>query len=346
MSVKVLECCEPWFSLIKIGRKPVEGRRNSPLWASIVVGELVRFDNGPKGSADYDCFFARIMDIRRYPYASSSVDKAASAPSLEKKTSVPSLEKGDITPSPPLSPISSSSRHSFSTSSSSSTFSSSDPLTTYLLTETLARTLPGVATLEEGRQVYLRFWSAEAINKVGMLALHVRPMTSDDDTRRDSDKKTDSSHAKTQHVSRVTIAPTPTTLTQALCTSFKIGASNIMLTWFGDRTQVELKTIAEDMDIIRKCLPITLQFHAWCVLGRLDEIKEGRGIEARQCSLVEKGDVVHRALQAFHKKWHRRKVEEVEERKEDVSLHMTVNEMSKEEISKLDQCIVTDIVMQ
>ena len=53
-----------------------------------------------------------------------------------------------------------------------------DPLTAYLENETLARALPvdDVRTLEDGRRVYLAFWSVEQIRATGMLGIQVKPL--------------------------------------------------------------------------------------------------------------------------------------------------------------------------
>lgn len=51
-----------------------------------------------------------------------------------------------------------------------------DPLGTYLETETLVATLPGITTMEEGRKVYLQFYTEEQLSKSGMLAIHIKPI--------------------------------------------------------------------------------------------------------------------------------------------------------------------------
>jgi ASC-1-like (ASCH) protein/cytidylate kinase len=48
-----------------------------------------------------------------------------------------------------------------------------DPLGEYLLHETLDRTLPGVPTIEEGRAVYLQWWTREEIQKHGMMGIRL-----------------------------------------------------------------------------------------------------------------------------------------------------------------------------
>ena len=111
-SIKKIDCCEPWFSLIKSGQKTVEGRRASSLYNSIKEGDIVIFKN------EGEFFSAKVVKINKY------VGK--------------------------------------------------DPLTEYLQSESLSKTLPGIETLEEGRNVYLKFYTREQIASTGMLALHVQ----------------------------------------------------------------------------------------------------------------------------------------------------------------------------
>jgi ASC-1-like (ASCH) protein len=49
----------------------------------------------------------------------------------------------------------------------------------YLEGESLARALPGIATLEEGEAVYLQWSSAEEIEKYGMLGIQVKVLRQD-----------------------------------------------------------------------------------------------------------------------------------------------------------------------
>ncbi len=43
MRVHRIHCEEPWFSLLKNGQKPVEGRKNSPFYQAIKVGDSIEF---------------------------------------------------------------------------------------------------------------------------------------------------------------------------------------------------------------------------------------------------------------------------------------------------------------
>jgi len=60
--VHQLICDEPWFSFIKSGIKPVEGRKNSPKYQGIQVGDVIEFTN-----ENGESFKAKIVEIRKYP---------------------------------------------------------------------------------------------------------------------------------------------------------------------------------------------------------------------------------------------------------------------------------------
>jgi ASC-1-like (ASCH) protein len=55
----------------------------------------------------------------------------------------------------------------------SSPYNIDDPLTTYLACEGLNQVLPGTKTLNEGRNIYLKWSSQEEINKYGMMAIEL-----------------------------------------------------------------------------------------------------------------------------------------------------------------------------
>jgi ASC-1-like (ASCH) protein len=56
-----MTCDEPWFSFIRNGVKPVEGRKNSPKYQKIQVGDLIDFSNGTES------FLAIVVEIKQYP---------------------------------------------------------------------------------------------------------------------------------------------------------------------------------------------------------------------------------------------------------------------------------------
>jgi len=60
---RVIDCDEPWFTHIREGRKPVEGRKASPTWADIEVGNVLVFRNAADGE---HCFVARVTGVTRY----------------------------------------------------------------------------------------------------------------------------------------------------------------------------------------------------------------------------------------------------------------------------------------
>ena len=55
-----LVCDEPWFSYIRKGIKPVEGRKNSPKYQHIQVDDLIDFSNGKEQ------FRTIVTEIRSY----------------------------------------------------------------------------------------------------------------------------------------------------------------------------------------------------------------------------------------------------------------------------------------
>lgn len=55
-----IHCQEPWFSLLKSGKKPVEGRKNSPYYQKIRVGDTIEFFEGSRN------FFCQVEGINHY----------------------------------------------------------------------------------------------------------------------------------------------------------------------------------------------------------------------------------------------------------------------------------------
>jgi ASC-1-like (ASCH) protein len=55
-------------------------------------------------------------------------------------------------------------------------YTGKDPLLEYLLAEGLGRTLPGIETLTEAIEVYLKFWPAAEIKRLGMRAFTLKVM--------------------------------------------------------------------------------------------------------------------------------------------------------------------------
>ena len=63
-TVRVMDCKEPWYSLLRTGVKPVEGRKATPRWSDMKVGEIFIIRNND----DHKLFFnAKITRINIYP---------------------------------------------------------------------------------------------------------------------------------------------------------------------------------------------------------------------------------------------------------------------------------------
>lgn len=59
-----MEVDEPYFSLIKSGKKTIEGRKNSPKWQSLYAGMTIKLTNGS------DSFEVKIDKITIYSHFS------------------------------------------------------------------------------------------------------------------------------------------------------------------------------------------------------------------------------------------------------------------------------------
>lgn len=60
MTVFNIHCDDPWFSFIREGLKPVEGRKKTHSYKKIKVGDQINFSNGKEN------FLAKVTDIREY----------------------------------------------------------------------------------------------------------------------------------------------------------------------------------------------------------------------------------------------------------------------------------------
>lgn len=69
-----MHCEDPWFSYLRRGIKPVEGRKNTPAYQDIKVGDKINFSNGK------DSFMADVVEIRTY----SSLEQYLEDVSIEK----------------------------------------------------------------------------------------------------------------------------------------------------------------------------------------------------------------------------------------------------------------------
>jgi ASC-1-like (ASCH) protein len=60
MTIFNIHCEDPWFSLIRKGIKPVEGRKGTHSYKKIRVGDQINFSNGAES------FLADVTEIREY----------------------------------------------------------------------------------------------------------------------------------------------------------------------------------------------------------------------------------------------------------------------------------------
>lgn len=55
-----IHCEDPWFSLIRQGIKPVEGRKGTHSYKKIKAGDFINFSNGKES------FMATVTEVREY----------------------------------------------------------------------------------------------------------------------------------------------------------------------------------------------------------------------------------------------------------------------------------------
>lgn len=58
-----MHVAEPWHNHIKMGRKPVEGRKASPTWGGVAEGDIIRVIGGAGGA---DVVVAQVTGVTRY----------------------------------------------------------------------------------------------------------------------------------------------------------------------------------------------------------------------------------------------------------------------------------------
>ena len=68
-----IHCDDPWFTYIRQGIKPVEGRKKTHSYKKIKAGDQINFSNGQES------FFANVTEIREY----DSIEKYLEDVSLE-----------------------------------------------------------------------------------------------------------------------------------------------------------------------------------------------------------------------------------------------------------------------
>lgn len=74
MAIFNIHCDDPWFSYIKEGIKPVEGRKKTHTYTKIKAGDQINFSNGKES------FIADVTEIRDY----DSIEKYLEDVTLEK----------------------------------------------------------------------------------------------------------------------------------------------------------------------------------------------------------------------------------------------------------------------
>lgn len=80
-----IHCDDPWFSFIRSGVKPVEGRKATHTYKKIKVGDKINFSNGTEN------FMALVTEIRTY----ESIDDYLEDVTLEKALpEIKSIEEG------------------------------------------------------------------------------------------------------------------------------------------------------------------------------------------------------------------------------------------------------------
>jgi ASC-1-like (ASCH) protein len=85
MALFKIHCDDPWFSYIRQGIKPVEGRKNTHSYKKIEVGDRINFSNGVEN------FNALVTEIRQY----ASLEQYFEDVTLEKALpGVKSIEEG------------------------------------------------------------------------------------------------------------------------------------------------------------------------------------------------------------------------------------------------------------
>ena len=80
-----IHCDDPWFSFIREGIKPVEGRKKTHSYKHIKAGDTINFSNGKEN------FIAKVTEVREY----ESLEKYFEDVGLEKALpGISTLEEG------------------------------------------------------------------------------------------------------------------------------------------------------------------------------------------------------------------------------------------------------------
>jgi len=85
----IIECSNPWFTLIKQGIKPVEGRKANSKWNSIKKGDIITFTDGKDGKFD-----ALVTDVNPY-HSPNALQKYLEAETLARALpGITTIEEG------------------------------------------------------------------------------------------------------------------------------------------------------------------------------------------------------------------------------------------------------------
>lgn len=82
MAIFNIHCDDPWFTYIREGVKPVEGRKKTHSYTKIKAGDQIKFSNGK------DSFVADVTEIREYDSIEKYLDDVTIEKALPGITSV------------------------------------------------------------------------------------------------------------------------------------------------------------------------------------------------------------------------------------------------------------------
>ncbi len=76
----IIDCSQPWYDLIKNGKKPIEGKKGTPKWSSINVDDLVIFRDPDNLHETFTC---KVININKYT-GYDALDKYLLGETLER----------------------------------------------------------------------------------------------------------------------------------------------------------------------------------------------------------------------------------------------------------------------
>lgn len=92
-----IEVSEPWFTHIREGRKPVEGRKASPTWTGVKVGDILAFHSpAVLGRDPSEPFKAEVTAITKYEPGPNALRRYLEGETLDRALpGVESVEAGE-----------------------------------------------------------------------------------------------------------------------------------------------------------------------------------------------------------------------------------------------------------